>query len=146
MCWSMSEIHQLHSSSVRLFSFFIPSTRTSYIFPLSDTGSSDLWLLSTSCTSSPAGCTTSSDPLPPLYPVNSTASTFTSANVPAILHYGDSNSGTFAHGIIGSDTATLAGLTSTSQYFAEIGETNTSVVQTGAAGLFGLGFPVNRFV
>lgn len=32
------------------------------------------------------------------------------------------------------------------QYFAAISNTNTSVLDTGSAGIFGLGFPVNRWV
>lgn len=40
----------------------------------------------------------------------------------------------------------VAGLRLQDQYIAAILETNTSVLQTGSAGIFGLGFPVNRSV
>lgn len=32
------------------------------------------------------------------------------------------------------------------QFFAAIDYTNTSVLETGAAGLFGLGFPISRCI
>jgi len=42
------------------------------------------------------------------------------------------------------DVVDLAGLRLQDQYLAAISETNTNVVQSGSAGVFGLGFPVNR--
>lgn len=62
----------------------------------------------------------------------------------ATLVYGDSQTGTHARGIIGYDAVSLAGFTLQDQYFAAINDTNTSVVQTGCSGIFGLGFPLNR--
>ncbi|KIJ62345.1 hypothetical protein HYDPIDRAFT_94748 [Hydnomerulius pinastri MD-312] len=98
-----------------------------------DTGSSDLWVLSTSCQGS---CLASKVPLYPL-------TTFHSANLDANLVYGDSLTGTHATGPIGCDLISLAGLGAQDQYFAAINDTNTSVVETGSAGIFGLGFPIN---
>lgn len=60
------------------------------------------------------------------------------------LEYGDSMTGTFAHGPVGMDVVDLAGLRLQDQYLAAISETNTNVVQSGSAGVFGLGFPINR--
>jgi phytepsin len=40
----------------------------------------------------------------------------------------------------------LAGLTLQNQFFAAINDTNTSVEDTGSAGIFGLGFPVNSVI
>ena len=54
------------------------------------------------------------------------------------MQYGDSQTGTFARGVIGNDTVDLV---MHNQYFAAI---NTSVMDVSAAGILGLGFPVNR--
>jgi hypothetical protein len=78
----------------------------------------------------------------PIYPQAS----FRPSGLDVAMIYGDSTTGTFATGTIGEDTIGLAGLTLTNQYFAAINRTNTSVVDVGAAGIFGLGFPVNRYV
>lgn len=78
----------------------------------------------------------------PVYP----QATFRPSGLDVAMIYGDSTTGTFATGTIGEDTIGLAGLTLTNQYFAAINRTNTSVVDVGAAGIFGLGFPVNRYV
>ncbi|KAH7925266.1 acid protease [Leucogyrophana mollusca] len=101
-----------------------------------DTGSSDLWVLSTACG---AGCSSGTQPLYPL-------STFHAANMQAQLLYGDSMTGTHASGPIGYDTVCLAGLVLEEQYFAAINDTNTAVLQTNSAGIFGLGFPLNSIV
>ncbi|KAF8962099.1 aspartic peptidase domain-containing protein [Flammula alnicola] len=100
-----------------------------------DTGSSDLWIMSDACTRGCAGDVT-------LYPQSS----FRYAGQDVKLLYGDSKSGTFASGIIGGDTVDLAGLALQNQYFAAINKTNTSVAEVGAAGIFGLGFPVNSVI
>ena len=100
-----------------------------------DTGSSDLWVMSDACTS---GC----EGNVPVYPQAS----FKPSGLDVAMIYGDSTTGTFATGTIGEDTVGLAGLTLTNQYFAAINRTNTSVVDVGSAGIFGLGFPVNRYV
>ncbi|KAK0451304.1 aspartic peptidase domain-containing protein [Desarmillaria tabescens] len=101
-----------------------------------DTGSSDLWAISDACTSE--SCMTEVS----LYPQTN----FTSTGLEAQLFYGDSRTGTYALGIIGQDTVSLAGLCLDGQYFAAINDTNTSVLDTGAAGIFGLGFPSNSFI
>ncbi|KAF8900525.1 hypothetical protein CPB85DRAFT_1475392 [Mucidula mucida] len=69
-----------------------------------------------------------------------------SANLDAGLYYGDSMTRTHALGEIGQDTVDLAGLVLQDQYIAAINDTNTSVLDTGGAGIFGLGFPVNSFI
>lgn len=76
----------------------------------------------------------------PLYPLTS----FQSSGLDVRLEYGDSLTGTFAQGSIGIDVVCIAGLRLQDQYLAAISETNTNVVQSGSAGVFGLGFPVNR--
>lgn len=70
--------------------------------------------------------------------------TFQSAGLEVKLLYGDSRTGTHAYGLIGKDTVNLAGLKLENQYFAAINDTNTTVAETGSAGIFGLGFPANR--
>jgi hypothetical protein len=76
----------------------------------------------------------------PLYPLTS----FQPSGLDVRLEYGDSLTGTFAQGLVGMDVIDLAGLRLQNQYLAAISETNTNVVQSGSAGVFGLGFPVNR--
>lgn len=101
-----------------------------------DTGSADLWVISDACT---GNCSTQGVPL---YP----QATFQPTGLDAKLLYGDSSTGTHAYGPIGKDTVGLAGLTMDGQYFAAVNSTNTSVMKTGSAGIFGLGFPINRCV
>ena len=100
-----------------------------------DTGSSDLWVMSDTCLLGCAGG-------PRLYPQAS----FSYSGVDVALLYGDSTTGTFAKGTIGEDTVEVAGVSLPRQYFAAINATNTSLGETGSAGIFGLGFPVNRCV
>ena len=78
----------------------------------------------------------------PLYPL----SNFRPAHVDSMLTYGDSKTGTYAAGPVGSDFVSLAGVGLEGQYFSAINSTNTSVLQTDSAGIFGLGFPFNRCV
>lgn len=94
-----------------------------------DTGSADLWVVSDSC----SDCVTEVQ----LYP----QATFQPTGLTAQLLYGDSRTGTHATGPIGKDKAGVAGLTIDDQYFAAIVDTNTTVLETGVAGIFGTGFP-----
>jgi len=71
---------------------------------------------------------------------------FQSSGLNISFLYGDSLTGTHANGVTGEDTVRVAGVTLPNQYFAAISDTNSSVLQTGLAGIFGLGFPVNRCV
>lgn len=77
----------------------------------------------------------------PIYP----QSTFRYSGVDVQMLYGDSRTGTYASGMVGEDTVDLAGLPQQNQFFAAINSTNTSVIDIGAAGIFGLGFPINRW-
>lgn len=99
-----------------------------------DTGSSDLWVISDACTK----CASTV----PLYPQASLQST----GLDVALYYGDSSTGTHAIGPIGKDVVGLGDLTLQNQYFAAVNDTNTSVGEAGSAGIFGLGFAVNRYV
>ncbi|KAI9057701.1 acid protease [Trametes sanguinea] len=106
----------------------VGGTRTPLII---DTGSSDLWVISNECRDRCPGSGV------PLY----TAASLTSTGQSISLLYGDSRTGTHASGVIGRDTISMAGLSVPDQYFAAIMDTNTTVLQTGSAGILGLGFP-----
>ncbi|KAJ7176893.1 aspartic peptidase domain-containing protein [Mycena filopes] len=101
---------------------------------LLDTGSSDLWIASDACKSCKATV--------PLFP----QSTFVPAEMDVKLLYGDSLTGTHAAGVIGSDTVTFAGISVNNQLFAAINDTDTTVLATGSAGIFGLGFALNSVI
>ncbi|KAI0329324.1 acid protease [Cubamyces sp. BRFM 1775] len=96
-----------------------------------DTGSSDLWIRSDRC----------NDHCPitgvPLY----SQASFTPTGQDIQLLYGDSYTGTHATGMIGTDTVSIAGMAVPGQYFAAVADTNTTVLETGSAGILGLGFP-----
>ncbi|KAJ3001261.1 hypothetical protein NUW54_g6544 [Trametes sanguinea] len=106
----------------------VGGTRTPLII---DTGSSDLWVISNECRDRCPGSGV------PLY----TTASITSTGQSISLLYGDSRTGTHASGVISKDTISMAGLSVPDQYFAAIMDTNTTVLQTGSAGILGLGFP-----
>ncbi|KAL0567897.1 hypothetical protein V5O48_014093, partial [Marasmius crinis-equi] len=99
-----------------------------------DTGSSDLWAITDGCTT---GSCTQLSPLTSSLPSASLNLTKTQVT----MHYGDSFTGTTAAGTVAFDTATIAGIAITNQAFGAISSTTNTVVQFGAAGIFGLGFP-----
>lgn len=99
-----------------------------------DTGSADLWVMSDQCVKGCSGVE--------LFP----QSTFKSSDIAISLRYGDSQTTTFANGLAGSDSVDVGGITLKDQTFAAINFTNTSIGDTGSAGILGLGFPINRYV
>ncbi|KAI0761056.1 aspartic peptidase domain-containing protein [Trametes elegans] len=96
-----------------------------------DTGSSDLWLLSGRCKEH---CPTTNVPL-------YLGSALKSVGQDVRLLYGDSHTGAHSSGPTGTDTVTIAGLSVPDQTFAAVVDTNTTVLDTGFAGILGLGFP-----
>lgn len=96
-----------------------------------DTGSADLWLISDRCGQSCARTGV------PLY----REASFIPARQDVQLLYGDSRTGTHAFGHIGTDAVGVAGISVPKQYFASIVDTDTTVLETGCAGILGLGFP-----
>ncbi|KAH9913688.1 acid protease [Epithele typhae] len=95
-----------------------------------DTGSADLWLVSDGCRELCAHTDL------PLYPQAALSPIGQSVH----LLYGDSHTSTHAFGPIGTDTVGIAELSVPRQYLAAITDTNTSVLDTGSAGILGLGF------
>ncbi|KAF7357780.1 Peptidase A1 domain-containing protein [Mycena venus] len=98
-----------------------------------DTGSSDLWVISTDCATNACAKAGRTTRVPTL------GLTKTGAQV--TMRYGDSTTGTYAVGPIAAETVSIAGVAIDNQLFAAINDTTNSVVQFGAAGIFGLGFP-----
>jgi len=97
-----------------------------------DTGSSDLWIVTDSCTTNTCqGSTVTRYPSSSLNPVGTNVT----------MLYGDSTSGTFASGPVARDVATIAGIAMEDQKFAAVQETNSQIVAFGTSGIFGLGFP-----
>lgn len=128
---------------------------------LLDTGSSDTWLVSTS--SSLSNATLANPFNVSLYdPIKSTS--FQSITAEAKLYYGDASTRTHAFGIVGRENVEIApspaydattkntttkpkegvggggNLTIPNQLFAAMSDTDTHVLELGAAGIMGLGF------
>ena len=99
-----------------------------------DTGSSDLWAITDQCKTN-----TCSQLSELTHPLASTGLNLTQTQVQ--MQYGDSLTGTSATATVAVDTATLAGIAITNQPFGAVSDTTNTVVQFGAAGILGLGFP-----
>lgn len=92
-----------------------------------DTGSSDLWLAASNCSGCPDG----------IIPFDTRASsTFSSNDSQFIIHYGSGN----VSGTIGKDTATMDGLTVSSQTMGIVDQLYGNVISSPASGLMGLAF------
>ncbi|KAG6916182.1 hypothetical protein DXG01_008112 [Tephrocybe rancida] len=99
---------------------------------LLDTGSSDLWVVTDAC-----GAGTCKGASVGRYPSSKERPSGTNIT----LLYGDSTTGTSASGIVGLDTASVATVAMADQPLGLINSTDNPIVQFGAAGIFGLGFP-----
>ncbi|PPR00690.1 hypothetical protein CVT24_000978 [Panaeolus cyanescens] len=104
-----------------------------------DSGSADTWVMSDACLQD---CMVGSDNPVPLYP----QANYRPSGLDVEMLYGDSQTGTSAKGTIGQDTFEMAGLSLQDQYFAAINVTNTNLMELGASGILGLGFPMNSVI
>ncbi|KIJ31215.1 hypothetical protein M422DRAFT_36305 [Sphaerobolus stellatus SS14] len=100
---------------------------------LLDTGSSDLWAISTDCTKTSCG-QISGLPL-----IKSSA--FKPAGIHFKIPYGDSSEPAFAAGAIVSGPVSLGGAQLDNQYIGAVNDTN--VLIDGLTGVFGIGFHSN---
>ncbi|KAF9513772.1 hypothetical protein BS47DRAFT_1295821 [Hydnum rufescens UP504] len=93
-----------------------------------DTGSADLWVASSSCTSN---CPNIADVFDP-----SMSTTFENSSLSLDIVYGSGE----VKGIVGQDTVTMAGFTTTNQAFGVINELTSDVISSGGpvSGLMGL--------
>ncbi|KAJ7045953.1 aspartic peptidase domain-containing protein [Mycena alexandri] len=98
-----------------------------------DTGSSDLWVITSDCVANACANARGMARLP--------AATLKTTGGNVTMRYGDSKTGTYASGSLAMETASIAGVAIDNQIFAAIDNTTNTVVQFGAAGIFGLGFP-----
>ncbi|KAF8582572.1 acid protease [Ramaria rubella] len=98
-----------------------------------DTGSSDLWSISTGCSSTSCGDISGTPQI--------SSSSLKASGVDVQLNYGDSSHPTFASGSIGSGTVSVAGLSLDNQFLAACDKTNTNLSAQGLSGIFGIGFP-----
>ncbi|PCH37131.1 acid protease [Wolfiporia cocos MD-104 SS10] len=124
----LGDVHDMQVILTYTIQVQVGDTRTPLVL---DTGSSDLWLVSDACSGDCKSAGVS------LYSQNSLQPT----GLDVQLLYGDSRTGTRASGPIGLDTVDIANLAISSQTLAAINDTNTTVFETGAAGILGLGFP-----
>lgn len=91
-----------------------------------DTGSADLWLASTQCTTCPSGT--------PLYD-STRSSTFTSTSSPVTIHYGSGA----VQGNVAEDTISMGGFSSR-QTFVSVEQTTDRLLDGSVAGIMGLAF------
>ncbi|KAF8530168.1 acid protease [Hysterangium stoloniferum] len=95
-----------------------------------DTGSSDLWSISTDCMT----CSSSTAP-------KISTSSFNSSGLGIEFKYGNSFLPTSAAGVIVSGPVSIAGMQVQNQFLGAINFTNIAVIKTGLSGIFGAGFP-----
>lgn len=93
-----------------------------------DTGSSDLWLASSSCPSST--CTSQSLFTP------SSSSSFQNSSTAFSIQYGSGS----ASGILGQDMVQMAGFEISSQAFGVVDQISSGLLSSSVSGLMGLGF------
>ncbi|KAI0001510.1 aspartic peptidase domain-containing protein [Russula compacta] len=99
-----------------------------------DTASSDIWVVSSGCT------TTAQCKSLPKYPLNYDSPTFVSVNSNATIFNVSFADTTYASGFVAEETISLGNLTIPQQAFGLMNSTNVSFVDQ-VSGIFGLGFP-----
>ncbi|KAF8508254.1 acid protease, partial [Hysterangium stoloniferum] len=99
-----------------------------------DTGSSDLWSVTDTCTTESCGSSISRVS-------KISASSLRDTGIAIELDYGDSAHPTSAIGTIGTTTVSVAGLSLDNQSVAAVVKTDTGLSSQGISGIFGIGFP-----
>ncbi|KAF8530169.1 aspartic peptidase domain-containing protein [Hysterangium stoloniferum] len=117
-----------------LYSVLIQVGETSIPLNL-DTGSSDLWSISTDC----FNCFSSTAP-------KISTSSFIPSGLGIEFDYGDSTHPTSAIGGIVSGPVSIAGMQVQNQFLGAVNFTNTVPIDHGLSGIFGAGFPINSFI
>ncbi|KAF9805835.1 hypothetical protein IEO21_08924 [Rhodonia placenta] len=103
-----------------------------------DTGSSDLWVVSTSCTECEEEDTAAFNPAASSsFKLNTTApSTFGAPSGDVVLSYGSGS----VMGTVGSDTVTYGGMTIQAQTFVAVNAMDEAFFETNTTGILGLAF------
>ncbi|KAJ7227150.1 aspartic peptidase A1 [Mycena pura] len=130
---TVSGITPVTVSSDRQTYFAVLQTGEMYFRVALDTGSSDLWIIGSSCTTS--SCTA----VPP-YPLEYQSPTFGTVNNNKTLFEARYADGTVASGFVATQSVRVANVTVSEQAFAIVTDCNLTMTDD-ISGILGLGFP-----
>jgi len=126
MCASINTLPRLAHREVRTYNVLFQVGKTLAPF-VPYTGSSDLWMFSSSCSADCFSVTV------PLYLQTS----FQPSSLAIRLQHSDTLTGSFAQGSVGKDVAGIAGLQLQDQYLAAISEMNKAYYRQAPPGYMG---------